>query len=252
MNSTEKKDIEAVRSICYQDRMLSEVNLSDNAIAIFLTQITHILENREKYKPDVIERVRHFVDHFRSSLVFDQFRVDDLIEEILDEEEAELKRKISPPRKKEKDLIISDYNRKFFVVRGNDLGFYRSRLTLDLGGVFNSRLKGGPGIVFPIRGNKKQIVKDFIEKNELPISCFLKKKRKTIKYEKEYQTSKGPENEYDPLYIFYTSLYSQSNEKSPLAITWLTTRGVFEGKDRENLVKKYRILVKQGKTIPLR
>lgn len=71
--------------------------------------------------------------------------------------------------------------------------------------------------------------------------------RASKKYDKEYQRFQQPK-ELDPLYLFYTSLYSQ-NPKSRLAITWLTEHGVFNGSERTSIVKKYEKLKEAGKLI---
>lgn len=57
-------------------------------------------------------------------------------------------------------------------------------------------------------------------------------------FDKDLQKKETP-SDADPLYVFYTSLYSE-NPKSKLAIKWLTENGVFDDEDREELVKKYR------------
>lgn len=67
------------------------------------------------------------------------------------------------------------------------------------------------------------------------------------KYDKEFQRFQEPK-ELDPLYLFYTSLYSQKINP-PLAITWLTEHGVFDGSERKSLVKKYEKLKQAGKLI---
>jgi hypothetical protein len=61
------------------------------------------------------------------------------------------------------------------------------------------------------------------------------------KYDKEYQKHPEPENETDPLYVYYSSLYKEK-PNSKLAVTWLTEHGVFEGEERSNLIKKYKKL----------
>lgn len=71
--------------------------------------------------------------------------------------------------------------------------------------------------------------------------------RTVKKYDKEFQRYQEPK-ELDPLYLFYTSLYSQK-PTSPLAITWLTEHGVFEGSERKSMVKKYEKLKQAGKLI---
>lgn len=68
-------------------------------------------------------------------------------------------------------------------------------------------------------------------------------KRVSKKYSKEYQRYESPTDELDPLFIFYTSLYKQ-NPRSKLAIRWLTEHGVYEGVERENLIKVYKKLEK--------
>jgi hypothetical protein len=67
-------------------------------------------------------------------------------------------------------------------------------------------------------------------------------------YDKEFQRYEAPKDEVDPLYVYYTSLYLQ-NPKSRLAVTWLTEHGVYEGPDREKIIKVYKKLAEAGKLI---
>jgi hypothetical protein len=71
--------------------------------------------------------------------------------------------------------------------------------------------------------------------------------RSKKKYDKPYQRFETVD-ENDPLYFFYTSLYEE-NEKSPLAITFLTERGLLEGKERKALERKYEKLLEEKKLI---
>uniref|UniRef100_A0A6C0EMS6 Uncharacterized protein n=1 Tax=viral metagenome TaxID=1070528 RepID=A0A6C0EMS6_9ZZZZ len=73
----------------------------------------------------------------------------------------------------------------------------------------------------------------------------------TKKYDKEYQRYATPEGETNPLNIFYTSLYKEK-PSSPLAITWLTEYGLFDGEERQKLIKQYKKLLDSGKLIKLR
>lgn len=57
-------------------------------------------------------------------------------------------------------------------------------------------------------------------------------------FDKKYQKHETPKGELDPLYIYYTSLYTQ-NPKSKLATVWLTEHGVYDGEERMKLVGKY-------------
>lgn len=68
------------------------------------------------------------------------------------------------------------------------------------------------------------------------------------KYDKKFQRRPEPESEEDPLFIFYTTLYEQKKD-SPLAITWLTEHGIFEGKKRSTLEKAYEKLANKKKLI---
>ena len=70
-------------------------------------------------------------------------------------------------------------------------------------------------------------------------SSGIRKPRKS--YNKEGQRYDSPTSELDPLYLYYTSLYTQKPE-SRLAVTWLTEHGVYDGSDRSELVSKYKIL----------
>jgi hypothetical protein len=81
-----------------------------------------------------------------------------------------------------------------------------------------------------------------------PISRRTSSKSPGSKYDKEYQRYASPPNDTDPSYIFYTSLLNE-NPKSRLSITWLTEHGVFEGSERDNLIKKYKKLLDANKII---
>lgn len=78
-------------------------------------------------------------------------------------------------------------------------------------------------------------------------SSTSKSRTPAKKYDKEGQRYASPENT-DATYVFYTSMYEE-DENSPLSITWLTEHGVFEGKKREKLLKKYKTLLEKGKLI---
>jgi hypothetical protein len=64
------------------------------------------------------------------------------------------------------------------------------------------------------------------------------------KYAKEYQKHPEITDENDPLYIFYTTLLAEK-PNSVLAISWLTEHGIFDGKKRESIVKKYEQIKKK-------
>lgn len=72
--------------------------------------------------------------------------------------------------------------------------------------------------------------------------------RQSKKYDKLYQRYESPSDSLDPLYVYYTSLYSQ-NPKSRLAITWLTEHGVYDGAEREKISKMYKKLSDDNKLI---
>ena len=74
-------------------------------------------------------------------------------------------------------------------------------------------------------------------------SVTVSKKPKKI-FDKKYQKYESPISDKDPLYIFYSTLYAEKPE-SKLAITWLTERGVGDGKEREELERKYTFMVRQ-------
>ena len=57
------------------------------------------------------------------------------------------------------------------------------------------------------------------------------------KYDKEFQTREEL-NEHDPLMLYYKSLYREK-PKSETSILWLTKFGVFDGKERDELVAKF-------------
>lgn len=65
---------------------------------------------------------------------------------------------------------------------------------------------------------------------------------------KEYQKYEAPASKIDPLYIYYTSLYTQ-NPESRLAITWLVENGVYDDEQREEIVAKYEKLAKKGEIV---
>ena len=57
------------------------------------------------------------------------------------------------------------------------------------------------------------------------------------KFDKEFQTRESLDDD-NPLSLYYISLYDE-NGKSDVAIKWLTKYGMFSGKKREELEKKY-------------
>jgi hypothetical protein len=61
-------------------------------------------------------------------------------------------------------------------------------------------------------------------------------KREKKVYDKKFQKKDADIN--SPLYYFYTSLYDEKPD-SELAIKWLCTNGIYEGKKREKLENKY-------------
>lgn len=65
--------------------------------------------------------------------------------------------------------------------------------------------------------------------------------RTNKKFDKQYQRYDSPESETEPLYVYYTSLYSE-NPNSRLAITWLTEHGIFDDTKRKEIEMKYKKL----------
>ena len=68
------------------------------------------------------------------------------------------------------------------------------------------------------------------------------KKSRVKKFDKEFQTRESLDDD-NPLSLYYISLYEE-NGKSDVAIRWLTKYGMFSGKKREDLEKKYEKLKK--------
>ena len=79
-------------------------------------------------------------------------------------------------------------------------------------------------------------------------SSSSRSKSPRTKYDKEYQKYASPNDSLDPLFIYYTSLYTEKPD-SPLAITWLTEHGVYDGEERKTLSKQYKKLADKGKLI---
>lgn len=71
--------------------------------------------------------------------------------------------------------------------------------------------------------------------------------KESKKYDKDYQRKPEPE-QGSAYYRFYVSLY-QEHPDSPLAITWLTEHGVFDGAERQAIVDKYEKLAKEDHII---
>jgi len=152
-------------------------------------------------------------------------------------------RERSPGKSKVPGITIEDYTEKSIVVRGEDTKEIKEKLQ-ELNGKYNPNLEGGPGWIFSKK--RREEVEDLI-KSVKPVKSTVPKAGKK-KYDKEYQKYEAPPGEIDPLYIYYTSLYTQ-NSKSRLAVTWLTEHGVYEGGLRDKLIKKYKELADQGKLI---
>jgi len=68
------------------------------------------------------------------------------------------------------------------------------------------------------------------------------KKSRVKKFDKEFQTRESLDDD-NPLSLYYMSLYDEKG-KSDVAIRWLTKYGMFSGKKREDLEKKYEKLKK--------
>jgi hypothetical protein len=63
------------------------------------------------------------------------------------------------------DLKVEYYSEKCIVVRGEDTTKAKEHL-LSMGGKYNSRLRGGPGWIFP--KTKEIIVRDFTDDGKIP------------------------------------------------------------------------------------
>jgi hypothetical protein len=70
-----------------------------------------------------------------------------------------------------------------------------------------------------------------------PIRKKPTKPSRAKKFDKEFQTRESLDDD-NPLSLYYISLYDEKG-KSNVAIRWLTKYGMFSGKKREELVKKY-------------
>ena len=70
-----------------------------------------------------------------------------------------------------------------------------------------------------------------------PIRKKPTKPSRAKKFDKEFQTRESLDDD-NPLSLYYISLYDEKG-KSDVAIRWLTKYGMFSGKKREDLVKKY-------------
>ena len=78
------------------------------------------------------------------------------------------------------------------------------------------------------------------KKRKKPVKSSRRKK-----YDKKFQTREEL-NEHDPLMLYYTSLYREK-PKSETSIMWLTKFGVFDGKERDELVAKFEKIKKKKK-----
>ena len=102
---------------------------------------------------------------------------------------------------------------------------------------------------------KKPVVKPTIKPKRKPTKLSRKKPTKPVvkrkptkpsrnkKFDKVYQTRETLE-EYDPLNLYYISLYSE-NPKSEVAILWLIKYGMLDGIERKNLEKKFEKIKKK-------
>jgi len=92
------------------------------------------------------------------------------------------------------------------------------------------------------RAKRKRVVS---RKRKTPAKKRKKpaKSSRRKKYDKEFQTREEL-NEHDPLMLYYTSLYREK-PKSETSIMWLTKFGVFDGKERDELVAKFEKIKKK-------
>ena len=87
---------------------------------------------------------------------------------------------------------------------------------------------------------KKSVRKKSVRKKSVRKKSVRKKPTKPSrvkKFDKEFQTRESLDDD-NPLSLYYISLYDE-NGKSDVAIKWLTKYGMFSGKKREELEKKY-------------
>ena len=92
---------------------------------------------------------------------------------------------------------------------------------------------------------KKTVKKTVAKKSRKKATKSRKKpnkKSRVKKFDKEFQTRESLDDD-NPLSLYYISLYEE-NGKSDVAIRWLTKYGMFSGKKREDLEKKYEKLKK--------
>lgn len=81
------------------------------------------------------------------------------------------------------DLKVEYYSEKCIVVRGEDTNKVKDHL-LSLGGKYNSRLRGGPGWIFP--KTKEMVVRDLTDDGKIPQAKEYKKSASST-----YQTVSG-------------------------------------------------------------
>lgn len=81
------------------------------------------------------------------------------------------------------DLKVEYYSEKCIVVRGEDTNKVKDHL-INLGGKYNSRLRGGPGWIFP--KTKEMVVRDLTDDGKIPQAKEYKQSSSST-----YQTVSG-------------------------------------------------------------
>ena len=175
---------------------------------------------------------------------------------------------------KKNSLILETYSDKSVVLRGDkdEVLSFKKVLMDDFGAKYNPNLQGGPGWIISIKKDIDKLQKllnvklihkkseESVTIDEKPTEVKTKPKKETEEVKKKPKKKESDSEEVknkkvfdkkhqkkesdltSPLYYFYTSLYKENNE-SNIAIRWLTTNGIFEGKERQSLEKKYEQLV---------
>jgi hypothetical protein len=103
-------------------------------------------------------------------------------------------------------------------------------------------VKNTPVKKTPVKKSRKVSRKKSRKKSMKKSRKKPNKKSRVKKFEQEFQTRESLDDD-NPLSLYYISLYDEKG-KSDVAIRWLTKYGMFSGKKRKDLEKKYEKLKK--------
>ncbi len=133
----------------------------------------------------------------------------------------------------ELDLTVHEYSEKSIVVRGEDTKLYKEELK-DLGGKYNSRLKGGPGWIFSKRYEDK--VLSFVCSGQVKVTNFVPKHETKSNYQKNAKRVLKSASAIDKVYSDIESLVMNMSDQQKLEFISRVTTIVTQDEQNTNII----------------